>query len=306
MSLGKKVLRDAKLKAKIARLEHEISLNPDDSRLRLGLNNALRASQAVEASYLEEIKHSNLEVLDYRIVTGAEDYPLLGISQSLTGFQNSLTAVFDAMKNGPKEKAKYSRQVRLESALEFGYFYPGSKGFRLFARADSDLFGSNFKRTSDALMDYLEIKSSAEAIDASRSLGLAAITELFKWVDTNSKWNQAIDYQWSIPDVRVSGRYVTGDDFGFLKELFQGAEDKEVSDVRESGILVGIDIIARTFHFSVPNGDTFKGRLSDEFTDEASIVPSRYIADIKETTVRKPATGKTVTSYLLRALIEDG
>jgi hypothetical protein len=262
---------------------------------------AKRADLAREA-FSELVERTSIEVLDYRIEQRDDSYPLRSITDSLSGFQAAVTATYDSKLNGPKVKARVSQQVSDRSSLNFELFYPGSKGFILSVPSEEDLFGGAFDETVDAVRDYLAISSTDQARDASRQLGLAAVSTLYRWVATNARWGNTIDYEWKARRDRITGERVPYERFAFLEEIFRGAEEVEQLRTKRRGVLVGLDVSKRVFNFAEPDGDAFRGSLNSEFVITEYAVPRTYVADILVTTTRMPATGEERQTNALIAL----
>jgi hypothetical protein len=292
--------------SKIALLESKLAANPDDRKLRLQLANAKKRASKSEEYFLSSLEDRGIDVVNYRIEQPADEYTIIGIAKSLLSFQNSLTAVYDAVTSGPKERATYSQAVRQKTLLEFGYSYPGSRGFVLTVNNNRNLLGGDLDEAVDTLNEFFEISNTDDAIDASRKLGLGAISELYKWVDVNSQWNNSVDLNWKQSNARITGRFVTSEKFSFIRDLFARAEERIEDIIDFSGILVGLDVHRKTFHITEPEGESIKGKFSPDYHGEPLTVPGRYKAKLRQITVKTPATGKTVTTHELISLSVDG
>lgn len=292
--------------SKIALLESKLADNPENRKLRLQLANAKKRATKSEEYFQSSLQGGSTDVVNYRIEQPTDEYAIAGVAASLLSFQSSVTAVYDAVTNGPKERASYSLATKEKTRLEFGYSYPGSRGFVLTVQNDRDLLGGELDTTVDTLNEYFEISNTDDAIEASRKLGLGAISELFKWVKVNSDWDNSVDLNWTKSNAIVTGRYVTSEKFSFIKDVFAGAEDRNESIINFGGILVGLDVTQRTFHITEPDGESIKGRFSDSYEGEPLTIPARYRAVIREITRRTPATGKTTVIHELLNLTVDG
>lgn len=300
---GERARRAGYEAARLARLEKALSENPTDRKLLVQVGNAKRRADWAQKFYFESVS-AEIDLVNYRIVHFNDQYGIVSVAESLLGFQGSVTAVFDALQNGPKERANYSASVRSMTKLDFGYSYPGSLGFVLSVPSGQDLFGGQLDQTVDAINDFFDISSASSAIDASRSLGLGAISELYKWVKVNANWGNSIDLNWHHSAGRLSGRYIELDRFKYLEQLFAGAEDRTITERVLSGILVGLDVQTKRFHFVEPDGDSIKGRFSDMYASEPKRIPGQYRATFNQIDNRVPATGKRSVEYELLSLTE--
>lgn len=302
MAFTDKAKRVANLSSRIAKLQRLLIARPDDEKLMIALSSLAKRAEMARAALEESMGHDSIDLIDYRVHQIDEKYPVKSISESLGTFQSSVTSIYDAVVNGPKNRARYSSDVIEETALTFESFYPGSKGFILSVPTGKDLFEGNLERTADALSDYLEVASTDSARDAARSLGLAAISTLFRWVQTNAQWENSIDYRWSEGVRKSTGRHIPSERFQLLEEVFRGAEENEQSVVKKSGVLVGLDVAQRKFHFSVPDGESYRGKLHSDYPSGERTVPSRYVAIMIRNLKRVPATGEEKETFELAGL----
>lgn len=305
MEFVEKAKRVASLSSRIARLQRLIADRPDDERLFIALNGLAKRAELARSAFSEIAENSSIEVLDYRVSHAEKEYPLLSVTQSLSDFQASVTALHDAVTNGPKTKARYSAEMLAQTTLNLEFFYPGSKGFILSVPSGVDLFGGTLDRTSDALRDFLNVKSTNEARDASRVLGLAAVSVLYKWISTNAKWGNAVDYEWKARKGKDSGQYIARDQFYLLEEIIRGAEETEETTIEIRGVLLGLDVDQRKFHFAVPQGDSIKGKLMDGYDIGEKTIPRMYRGKFLRTVTRIASTGEEKESYTLVNLLEE-
>lgn len=304
MPFNDKARRFASLSFRVARLQRLIAERPDDKKLQIALLGLSKRSEIARTAFYEATDDLSVEVLDYRISQPDDSYPLKSITESLGSFQSAITATFDAVSNGPKSVARYTAHVKAMSSLNFELFYPGSKGFVLSVPSKQDLFGGSFDETAEAFRSYIDISSTDAARDASRSLGLAAVSTLYKWVAINATWGNSIDYDWKArPDKRY-GQHIAVEKFSLLRELFDKAEETEQSRVKVRGTLVGLDVAQRRFHVVVPNGESYRGMLHSDFPSNERTVPKSYIAHLLRSTTRTPATGEESENHELLGLEE--
>lgn len=299
MHFHDKARRAASLSTRIARLQRLLSERPEDEKLLLALRGLVRRSDEARSALIDAVERTSIDVVDYRITQIHERYPIKSITESLSTFQSSLTAIHDSITNGPKRKARYSELLIAETTLEFEFFYPGSKGFMLSVPTDKNLFGGSLDQTSDAFFDYLGISSIDSARDASKSLGLAAISTLYSWVHANAKWGNTVDYEWRARRTKLLGQHIPFETFQLLEEVFRGAEAVTQTETEVRGALVGIDVSKETFHFVQPEGESFKGRLHSDFPNREWAIPKNYVAKIIKTEREIPATGEVKESFEL-------
>jgi hypothetical protein len=288
--------------AVVARYESGLSRLPLDETMLIGMRSAQRRLARAEASLYETSRLAQMDIVNYRIVRQNDSYPTLAISESLTAFQNSIFAVADSIVNGPKSKANFGAEIRNSSSLEFGLSYPGSVGFLFLIPNQRNLLNEGVLDQSSAFIrEFIAVGSSDEARDASRHMGLAAVSTLYDWVAVNAKWDNDIDYKWRRSDDVWDGEYVTNSKFQVLKSIIENAIEPTATDSTVEGYLVGFNVEKRNFHLISYEKDHYSGKIDDVLQNFSATVSenSRYRAKIRETEERFPATGKIKVSYNL-------
>lgn len=288
----------------VERMELALRSDPLSRRMALGLGSAqrraLRSQQALEAFAAKR----QIDLIRYRLINNSSEFfPVESVTASAGWFQRSFTGAVDFLENGAKDRAKYAEAIENKSRLNFAYTFSGSLGIVFSVENDRDIFQeSKMDDVVDVFSQFLNVSNNAEAIDASRALGGALISQLCAWVDTNAKWENAVDFVVTRATDVQRGEHVPKNKFFDLHDIFQNSKDEEPHTFTATGMIVGIDTDDRRFHFVVPNGDDFKGALSDDFPSASITVPSRYRATIVENITRAVATGKERRTYTLGAL----
>ena len=179
----------------------------------------------------------------------------------------------------------------------------------MLAPNDRSLFNEGkLDESVNALRDFLNVQNADDAKDASRQMGLAAVSKIYDWVKINSTWENSVDYKWRRSDDVWSGEYVDQERFHDLKVQHENAAEPTFFDSEISGYLVGFDVKRRRFHIVTLADDDISGKIDESFVEPSAVVSadSRYRAYIRETTTRFAATGKTETKYTLLKLQPDG
>ena len=295
--------------AVVERYEAALRNEPQDRKLRLGLQAARRKAQQSQATLEQYSHYAQVDLVSYRIERVSDEYPLLSVAESISSFQRAFISLADAMLNGPKDRASYASEIRKSATLNFGYSFPGSQGLVFSIPNERDIFQSGtLDLTVQALHDFLDVKNSDEARDATRHLGLAAVGQLYEWIDTNVSWENNVEYIWTRSDYVKSGEYVSREKFGDVKDILKSAVEPSTIELEVSGVLVGLDVNTRRFHIVTSDDEDISGKLDVDFQQTAALVGqgSRYRARIKETEKRFAATGRVDRTYTLLALSADG
>ncbi len=303
MDFADALYRVRKHNAIVQRMEHALRSDPTNPRLALGMGSAKRRAQRSEEELERFAASTQVDIVRYRLQKPTDIYAIESVADSVRAFQKSFTGIADYLASGPKEKARYSVDIEHRTQLNFGYSFAGSLGIVMAVENRRDLFGeSELDSIVDVFGQFLEINDQFEAINASRTLGGGLTSRLCNWIDVNAKWGNSVDFVIKQPSGIQRGQFVPNNRFVDLSDIFATATDIEPRLIEVSGMLVGLDITLRKFHFVVPDGESFKGDLSDSFVPGPTMVGHHYIAKIQENIVRKVATGREDTSHKLDSL----
>jgi tetratricopeptide (TPR) repeat protein len=247
---------------------------------------------------------SQVDLIRYRLIRSSDIYAVEAVADSVHAFQRSFTGAADYLESGPKQKARFSREIEDKTRLNFAYTFPGSLGIVLAVENKREnLFREGeYDQVIDIFEQFLSVDDEHEAIDASRQLGSALITQLCRWADVNAKWDNSVDFVLNRGDGVRRGEHVPKNRFIDLSSIFHHAVDTEPYPFEAEGMLVGLDIEIGSFHFVVPGGESYKGSLSDDFVKEKTTVGARYLASIIEDRRRVVATGVETRSFTLKKL----
>lgn len=143
-------------------------------------------------------------------------------------------------------------------------------------------------------------------LDVSRRLGRAIVNKVYTWPSTNYNADFGVDIFWRKSNGRFAGRSIDKTQMAKLSDAIGMTSEETVSSFRATGILVGVDVPTRWFHFVVPDGDSFKGTFGPDIPMVGTIeVNRRCRADFVERTIRQLATDQVSKRYELIRLQID-
>lgn len=288
----------------VQRIEFALRADPSNDRLALGLGSARRRAERSEQQLLSFAESSQIDLIRYRLVRSSELYAVEAVADSVHAFQRSFTGAADFLVHGAKKKAKFSKEIEDKTRLNFAYTFPGSLGIVFSVENSRDMFeNSDLDLVVEVFDQFLSVSDEHEAIDASRKLGPGLISQFCRWVDVNAKWENSVDFILRHGNGVQKGEFIPKNKFIDLSGIFHDAVDEEPYEFVATGILVGLDIEIGSFHFVVPNGDSYKGSLSPDFVKEKTTVGASYRAFIVEKVKRTVATGSETHGYILQHLV---
>lgn len=294
----------------VQRMEFALRSDPNNDRLALGLGSARRRADRSQSTLESFAASGQIDLIKYRLIGSGDIYPVEAVADSVRAFQKSFTGAADFLLNGAKAKAKYSADIEQKTRLNLAYTFPGSLGLVFAVENErTNLFGGgDFDPIIDVFNEFLGVADESGAIDASRHMGAALISQLCSWVDVNARWDTSVDLTVKRPDGIQRGEFIPKNRFIDLSTIFQSAVDAEPLTYEVSGMLVGLDIDLGSFHLVVPGGDDYRGALGSDFIKRKTTVGVRYVAKIHEEVRRVVATGKETRTLMLQSLtpVPDG
>jgi hypothetical protein len=268
--------------ASLERVEAALARTPDDAGLQITHAARLKYARQMQDRLLEVAQVHHVEVCNYRIVPNARQrYRLQDVTASLSGFQNVFSQVYDALKHGKKTRTGFKLDVTRDSSLEFGYSYSGSLGVVLLAPASKTILENNLDEVIKESLRATEISNQADAREIADKLGVAVVKQVFDWSNANLNADFEVDVRWNRSNGRQVGKSINRSDLNRIVTVISDTSDQKTEEFWHIGHLVGINLKTGTFHFVVPDGEDFRGRLDEEFVRATTRVGDLYRALIR-------------------------
>ena len=291
--------------ASVERLERALSRDPASASLQINLAARRRYLRKAEADLYVSAEYNQVDICNYRLLPEATNRFLVSsISPSLLAYQLVFSQIYDAIKNGAKQRAVIGAEAAEASAMEFGYTYSGSLGFVLLAPSERDFIEGKLDSSIDAVFQVLEIGSEDEVRDIARNLGEAVVKRVHDWSKVNVDGGYAIDLRWNRSDGRQLGQVVGLGHMEKIVSIISSTSDEKTRSISFVGTLVGLNVDSGAFQLSAPDevGD-YRGVLAESFNRaEAHAVPGIYRATLSEATTVAYATGRITTKFQLQRL----
>ncbi|WP_192246317.1 hypothetical protein [Mesorhizobium silamurunense] len=298
--------RARKAFASVSRLEQALEKSPTDKSLLLNISAMRRLAEQAQAELLSLAARNRIEICNYRLIPEqGVGYALPFVSRSYLTYQNLFSQIYDAIRNGKlKERTVIQREAEYESMMEVGYTYSGSLGVVLLAQSEADFFEGNLDKPIEALFQVMDISDNDSVKDIAGALGPAVVKRVFDWSKVNAQARFSADVRWNRSDGRQLGQVVEHRHMERIVDIIGATSDETTTTIVRQGMLVGTDLPSRSFHFVVPDGDSYKGTFhSDLHLDEVTVAKGKmYDAEIVVVEKYHYATEKTDTRNMLRKL----
>lgn len=278
---------------------------PDDRYVRANLV-SLRTDVAELVVHWEaEARAEQREIVRYRLVPlQATEYAIRSVSRSLLDFQELFSQVFDALKNGGKQRARLTAEVLQETCFNFAFSYPGSLGVAMsIDAANPGLFEGKFDAAIQAFMQVVDVRDEEELRDLAKTLGSAVVKKTFDWSRVNLAASYSVDLNWTTARGVRFGGMIDVDRFRHLVEVIGRTSDTETSTLVLGGLLTGFDGQVRKFRFVGDDDRACTGVLAESFAAKAIWrVNAPYEATIEKDETLSYATQETRIDYRLKHL----
>lgn len=293
--------------AELRELEAAIEQFPDEESLALSLRSAERRYEELEAEFRELSHEQFLDICSYRVFSEADQrrYTVPALANALADFQSLFTNVYDAIKNGPRQRqSRAGLEANVNSTFEFGYSFSGSVGFMLTLPNDRLLVGdTELDRAMDTIINMTKAQDPDQILIYARELGAAPIRAMYKWVSDHENFGLGADINWSREhEVRY---HLTAQvpEFQRVRQAIDSSSDETVVDIVVNGELLGADVATKTFHFKSEDGLEVRGKMELDINEQNFVaLPRRYKANIRQVSTISYSTEEEKISYHLLSL----
>jgi len=231
-----------------------------------------------------------------------ETFPISVLGDTLKNFQTWLTTVFDAVRTGPKERARPSAEMVRQTTLDFGYAFAGSLGFVFTIPNERLLLGdTDLDRAVDAMFRMLHSQTQEELGHFAHDFGISAIRRMYDWANTHARYIVSADIKWRRKEEVRKEVLLQAPEADNLCRLIDATNEVENEVTTLIGQLVGADTATNTFHLRFPNSPDIKGNMNQKFSHSGDLTLDRkYTATLLMTkTIRYATDSEDITYELL-------
>jgi len=257
---------------------------PEDYTIMANLESLAKRATALEDSFLHNAHQEHMDVCTYRMIANDNaNYPILSLGSALGDLQRWFSTVYDALKNGPKQRARLAPEVLQHTTLNFAFTFSGSVGVAMTIPSERLLFDNDLQRTMHKTVEMLKAESSDQIHYFAKELGAASIRSLYNWVIDHNKAGVGAEIRWLrdvevIDDINIDAVHLSN-----LSKAIEETSDTKEEVLELAGDLVGADIQRHTFHMAFEEAEEVRGTMSENIGLEYTVeLPKRYIATIRK------------------------
>ena len=290
--------------AALSHLERALAEHPESPALRINLASVSKRFEQLQADFHNLADRKSLDVCSYRLFKEAREGPSLrGFSGALQEFQAAFSALFDALKNGPRQRTRSAPDVIASTKFGFGYAYGGSVGVVLTLERERMLIDvGTLTDTITTFFDLARAPTRDDIREVGRRLGPAPLRSIFRWADAHASDGIGADISWRHGDEAVT-LVLQRAQMQRLRDEIDATSDEEHKELTLTGILTGASVVTKRFDFQPDNAEAIHGRFKDAVSveHEVRIPKGQYRAVVEKTTKTRYSTGEvTETWYLLK------
>lgn len=273
--------------AAITRLERELAKDPNSFVKSVVLESTIKIHEQLQADFYELADRESLDVCEYKLFGETnKEVSLRGLASSLLHFQTSISAIFNALKSGPKIRTRLGEDVASATGFGFGYAYTGSVGIVLTINRERMLIDvGTLAETITTFFRLAEVPTREEISEIKGKLGPAPMQAISKWVKAHVNDEIGADITW-YHGKETKRLILEHSRLCTLQDAIEATPDEvhEDHDKRTvTGRLVGADVVTKQFRFVLDEGKTIKGLLGHEISEIGVYIPNtRYRARVEK------------------------
>jgi hypothetical protein len=225
------------------------------------------------------------------------------VARTLTDFQEWLTTIYDALKNGPKERDRRDAEAISTTRLNFAYSYAGSVGVVMTMPAEQLLIGeTNLDKAIGTIFKLAKAKSTDEVAVFAKNLGPATIRRMYRWVTDHLEAGVGADIEWRRNQNVKSNLLIQQPELRELQNTIGATSEETETTIEIAGVLIGADIERRTFHLRIEGDEDISGAMSPLISTKVTLeLGKRYTATVLRKTKTIYVTEKDeITHFLLK------
>ncbi len=281
-----------------------LAKHPRDYGLLVNIASLEKRALSLEDAFLAGASIEHLDICTYRMFADdRKTYPILAVGSALSDLQRWFSTVYDALKNGPKHRAKLAPEIVQQSTLDFAFAFTGSVGVAMTIPSERLLIDNDLQRAIQKVVEMAKADSREKIHYFAKEVGAASVRAMYRWVTDHVVSGTGAEIKWLRDRTEVaSGSF----DKHYLADLGRAIE--QTSDETEEtlnliGDLVGADINKHTFHLVFEEADEIRGTMAESIGMEYTVeLPRRYMAVIRKTSFVNFAKDEEYVKYHLLEL----
>lgn len=289
----------------IRHAERTIAEYPDLPSATLSLRSLQERQQTLETAFARLADEHWIDICSYRVLPEKDgSVTLPSLTNTLGDFQALFTLVYDALRNGPKQRGRASVEAATATTFGFGYSFTGSVGFVLTLSNERLLVDeTDLDRAMRTVFEMAEAESPEQIAVFAHELGAAPIRSMYKWATDHVRSGLNVDIDWRREEQTRADLAIQVPQLENLQQAIAATSDEVEEILTITGLLVGAHVHSHSFELELEDGNEIRGKMAEGLGTEHTLeLPRRYTAEIRKTTQINYATEEDIVSYYLLSL----
>lgn len=292
--------------AAIARIEPSLAESPNRPSLLFTLQSLRKRQGQLEAEFLDAANQIGEDVCSYRLLPDETiRLTISALAKALGDFQHLFSVTYDAIKNGPKERASIGAEVAENTAFGFGYTFAGSVGV-VFTLPNERLladFPSDLDRAVSMIFQIAKINEPNQIAPLAKEIGRPPIQAIYTWARDHAQHGLGASIEWRRNKEIRNSLLIQQPELDRLHKTIALSSEESQEEVTVRGLLEAADVRRHRFEILTEEGGAIKGSFENAISESHVVtIPKRYTATIRKTTRLIYATDTEESSYFLVGL----
>lgn len=279
--------------------------DPADTTLPINIEAVSRRRNDLERQLAKVLTQVQMDLVRYRVEQfDGSEAPAIAVAQSIVLFQTLLTAVFDAVRSGPKRLYQPSAEnVRL-STLHFATAPAGSEAIHFIIANDRLLaMESDLDVAFDLMFELFGARARTLIRDVAARAGVAAVAAAHAWAGNAVHHGLTTTVGWRKRNNERRSLMLGHSEALLFRTSIEAVVDEASQPLALECEILTLDEDARSFRILLADKSLVAGQISDSFAFGGRwTLRHWYIADLLRATRIHYATGDEVVRWSLRGL----
>lgn len=284
-----------------AHLAKSVGDRPSDEVLQINARAIEKRNKDLKRRLEQSLSRSQNDLVQYKISRDWNVfYSAKAVASSLGSFQELFTAIFDAVKAGPKQRFRPSQDNIAASTFNFAGATTGSVLISLSVPNERLIAIESDVEQSFSLLEDLARSRTAEQLNALvATIGVASISKAYQWADASVSHGLDTTISWGRFPNAMREINLSDDDAKIIRDVIEHTTQASDSTVEIRGILHGFDGATSYFHLEdLETKQDLKGDL-DQGISPTWTTGQIYIATLKRIVTLIYATGQEKEDWTL-------
>ncbi len=288
----------------IRRTKELLAKHPRDYGMLANITSLEKRALSLEEDFLAEASTEHLDICTYRMFADErKTYPILAVGSALSDLQRWFSTVYDALKHGPKRRAKLAPETVQQSTLDFAFAFTGSIGVAMTIPSERLLFDNDLQRAIQKVVEMAGADSSEKIYHFAKEVGAASVSAMYRWVSDHVASGTGAEIKWMRNQAEVVAGTFEKHQLADLGRAIEQTSEETEETLNVVGDLVGADINRHTFHLVFEEAEEIRGTMAESIGLEYTVeLPRRYMAVIRKISFVNYAKDEEYVKYHLLEL----